>query len=74
MPARRCEIGCESWPDDDIFITCSVCGERTRRVGNISPTIPFEEARSIKLRELFDEYYARRCERMGIPAEGPLIA
>lgn len=72
MPARRCAIGCESWPVNDIFITCSYCGERTRLVGNIDPTISFDEAKSIKLHELFDLYYEKRCLKKGIPSDGPL--
>ena len=72
MPARRCSIGCMSWPDDPIFTTCTYCGEHTQRVRNIKPTIEFEAARSIKLHELFEEFYERRCEKKGIPADGPL--
>lgn len=71
--ARRCSIGCESWPDDPMFATCTHCGEPTRRV-RAKPTISFEDARKIKLYELFDLYYERRCERLGIPPEGPLTA
>ena len=74
MPARRCDIGCESWPDDPIFTTCTYCGEQTRRVRNATPTVEFEEARSIKLHELFDLFYERRCEAKGIPSEGPMPA
>lgn len=72
MPARRCAMGCESWPDEPIFGTCSVCGEQTQRVRNINPTVSREYARSMKLHELFEKFYARRCARLGIPAEGPL--
>lgn len=72
MPARRCDIGCESWPDDPIFTTCTYCGEPTTRVRNINPKISFEEARSIKLHELFERFYERRCKRLGIEADGPL--
>lgn len=72
MSARRCSIGCESWPDDPIFTTCSHCGEPTDRVSNAEPTMSFEEARSMKLHELFDQFYERRCATLGIPAEGPL--
>lgn len=72
MPGRRCSMGCETWPDDPLFTTCSICGEKTRRVGNGQPTVSFEDARLAKLHELFEEFYARRCEKLGIPAEGPL--
>lgn len=73
MAARRCAIGCESWPDQPIFTICSHCGEQTRRIRNAEPTISFEEARSIKLHELFELYYERRCAVKGIPVEGPLV-
>lgn len=73
MAARRCDIGCESWPDEPIFGTCSYCGEQTRRVANINPTITREEARNVKLHELFEQFYERRCEKLGIPADGPLV-
>lgn len=72
MPARRCSIGCESWPDDAIFTTCVHCGEQTRRVNNIEPTIDREEAKSLKLHELFEKFYERRCHVVGIPSDGPL--
>jgi hypothetical protein len=71
MPSRRCAIGCESWPDDPIFTTCSVCGEPTTRIDK-EPTIGFDEARSIKLHDLFEQFYERRCDTLGIPADGPL--
>lgn len=72
MAARRCDIGCESWPDAAIFNFCSYCGEPTTRVNNINPTISLEEAKSIKLHELFEKFYEKRCAEKGIPAEGPL--
>jgi hypothetical protein len=72
MPARRCSIGCESWPDEPLFTTCIYCGERTGRVRNIEPTIDREEASRLILHALFDNFYKKRCLRMGIPPEGPL--
>lgn len=72
MPARRCSIGCESWPDEDLFIRCTICGEATTRISNAQPTIDREAAVSAKLHELFDAFYERRCDKLGIPAEGPL--
>lgn len=55
-----------------IFNTCAVCGEVTRYMANAEPTMTLEEAKAAKLHELFEEYYERRCEQMGIPSEGPL--
>ena len=72
MPARRCDIGCESWPDEMIFATCTYCGEKTTRYEKMEPTVSREKARSVKLHELFDKFYERRCEQLGIPADGPL--
>ena len=72
MPARRCDIGCESWPDEPIFGHCAVCGESTTRFSNIDPTVDRDEARSLKLHELFEKYYERRCLKLGIPVDGPL--
>lgn len=74
MPARRCAIGCESWPDEAIFTTCVHCGEQTRRVNGAEPTIDREDARILKLHELFEQFYAKRCVELGIPSDGPLPA
>ena len=68
---RRCAIGCESWPDDNLFSTCTHCGEPTRRLKAV-PTISFDEARKVKLYELFERFYERRCEKLGVPSDGPL--
>jgi hypothetical protein len=73
MPARRCAIGCQSWPDEPIFSSCTHCHEPTRRVNNIEPDIEREEAKLLKLHDLFDRYYERRCATLGIPSEGPLV-
>lgn len=72
MPARRCSIGCESWPDKAIFNTCAVCGEPTHYVYNDEPSMTLEEAKLAKLHQLFEEFYERRCAQLGIPSEGPL--
>lgn len=53
-------------------MTCSYCGERTTRINNAEPTVDREEARNVKLHELFDRYYERVCERRGIDADGPI--
>jgi hypothetical protein len=72
VPARRCDIGCESWPDKAIFSTCLDCGEPTERVGNIEPTISDEDAEVRLLYVQFDRYYERWCAAKGQPVEGPL--
>lgn len=56
MPARRCSIGCESWPDHEDFKVCIVCGEPTRRVGNIKPTVDDEEAKRLLSEARFEAW------------------
>ena len=68
---RRCDIGCETWPDEPIYSKCAVCGEPTKRYSDMEP-LSAREARSIKLRHEFESYYEKRCAGMNIPADGPL--
>ena len=72
MAARRCSIGCESWPNEPIFNVCAVCGEVTRLVTNDEPSMEYDEAVNMKLHYLFDRYYERVCAERGIPVDGPL--
>ena len=65
-------MGCESWPDTAFYASCPICGERTQRIMNAEPTISHAEGKVLKLYELFDEYYAKRCADLGIPVEGDL--
>lgn len=71
MPARRCAIGCESWPDKPLYAKCPVCGEETRRISNIN-SLSDDEAQSILLHTEFERYYQRYCEQKGQPSEGAL--
>lgn len=72
MPlGRRCDLGCASWPDEAVYSTCVVCGERTTRYKDLNP-LPEEEARSMLLRAQFERYYEKRCASRGISADGPL--
>jgi hypothetical protein len=68
---RRCDIGCESWPDEVLYKTCPECGQPTERFSNLRP-LDSDEALSILLHKQFETYYERRCARLGIPADGPL--
>lgn len=68
---RRCDIGCETWPDQMLYQRCLHCGEMTRRVSNAQP-LPVEEALSMLLHEEFESYYEHYCYLRGQPAEGPL--
>lgn len=52
---RRCDMGCESYPDHADFSTCLVCGEPTRRLNNAWP-MPEEEARSKLAHAKFEEW------------------
>jgi hypothetical protein len=45
---RRCEIGCETWPDESTYTTCPSCGEKTTRYSNLSP-LDAAEARSLRV-------------------------
>lgn len=71
MPSRRCEMGCESWPDSDLYNFCLSCGEATTRIKQ-SPTLTDEEARSRTLHALFEEHYAWRCAQIGVEPDGPI--
>lgn len=51
---RRCDLGCESWPDDDKYAKCPVCGEEATRYSNLKP-LDEQEAASAA----FDLFYAR---------------
>lgn len=68
---RRCAIGCESWPDEPIFVKCPICGETTKRCRGLTP-LPNDEAQSILLHSEFETYYVRYCAKRGQPVEGPL--
>lgn len=53
---RRCDLGCESWPPDDEFENCPICGQPTTRYSNLYP-LPMDEAMAMKRRLDFDDYY-----------------
>jgi hypothetical protein len=55
-PGRRCEIGCETWPDNDAYEICPRCGEPTKRYVNLHP---MDEAEAyITAAHLdFEDYY-----------------
>jgi len=68
---RRCDVGCESWPDEAIYSTCPICGEPTTRYSNLQ-ILPADEAESILLHQQFQRYYERHCAAAGVPVDGPL--
>lgn len=51
---RRCEMGCESWPDDKRYKKCPICGEKALRYNNISPLTEEEAAHAV-----FEHFYAQ---------------
>ena len=68
---RRCELGCESWPDTEAFKKCPECGEPTRRMSGLSP-LALEEAQSVLRHYQFERAYEEHCRKLGQPVEGPL--
>lgn len=68
---RRCDMGCETWPDKQIYAKCPQCGEPTTRYRDVYP-LPDDEAETILVSEQFKAYYEKRCAQLGIPADGPL--
>lgn len=65
---RRCDFGCESWPDHDDYATCPACGEETTRYSNLKP-LDADVARSLKLELDFESYYEEHCKQLGMPVE-----
>ncbi len=72
-PGRRCDLGCESWPDELIYQKCPVCGEPTARYTNLNPVDP-DEARSVIRHKAFERFYEVHCQKKGQPVEGPLLS
>lgn len=58
---RRCDLGCESWPADDEFELCPICGQPTTRYSNLYP-LALDEALAIKLRLDFDDFYTHEWD------------
>jgi hypothetical protein len=52
---RRCEMGCETWPDDTLYSICPNCEEPTRRFTRMSP-LSAEEALSKKKHADFERW------------------
>lgn len=70
-PGRRCDLGCESWPDELIYQKCPTCGEPTTRYTNLYP-VSDEEGRSAIRRAAFERFYEEHCRTRGVSVDGPL--
>lgn len=68
---RRCNPGCESWPDSDDYKRCPVCGETTTRFSNLRP-LGDDEAASLKAHCEFEVMYRSWCKAKGQSVDGPL--
>lgn len=69
---RRCDCGCQTWPDDKAYETCPICEQKTSKFSNLQP-LGRAEALSIVRHMEFERYYAKHCAALGQPLEGPLI-
>lgn len=70
---RRCDLGCESWPDDAEYKVCPICSCEAPRFSNLRP-LDKKEAAKAKARIEFEVFYEKHCEELGQPVEGPLEA
>lgn len=70
-PGRRCDLGCESWPDDMIYQKCPTCGEPTTRYTNLWP-VSAEEGRSAIRLAAFERFYEVHCDKRGQSVDGDL--
>jgi hypothetical protein len=68
MIGRRCEIGCETWPDTDDYEICPVCSRPTRRFRNVSP-MNESEARHAHFEAFYEEWDKRPKVRLQMTPE-----
>jgi hypothetical protein len=64
---RRCDVGCASWPDDQKYRTCPICGESTSRFTNLAP---LDEDEAVSL--IFEHFYEGWCDAKNQPTTGGL--
>lgn len=57
---RRCSMGCETWPDDEVYRVCPECGQDTKRYRGV--TVSIEEPQASHRR--FEAFYNEWDERM----------
>lgn len=58
---RRCDLGCETWPDDDMFDVCPECGQKTTRYKKVSP-IDMEDAVPMLFEAFYREWDKKKPE------------
>jgi len=63
MIGRRCNVGCETWPDDDKYEYCPVCREPTKRFSNMTP-LDESEARAAAFEAFYAEWDKRPAVRL----------
>lgn len=68
---RRCDLGCESWPDERQYERCPACGEKTTVFTNLT-VLSKEAAQSFVNNAAFEAFYEARCIERGIATDGPL--
>ena len=51
---RRCDLGCASWPDDERYEKCPICGEEAERFSNLEPLTESEAAHAV-----FEHFYEK---------------
>ena len=66
---RRCDVGCESWPDSDRYKTCPICNEEATRFSNLQP-LTQEEANAREF-ELFYERWDGEHDPSRLAADAP---
>jgi hypothetical protein len=66
---RRCDSGCESWPDTEKYAKCPVCGEKTKRFSNLEP-LTQKEANAREF-ELFYERWDAEHDPSRLEADAP---
>lgn len=65
---RRCDVGCASWPDEEQYAVCPVCGEETIRFSNLTPMTQSQANHTE-----FEAYYVDHCLGLNQTLDGPLV-
>lgn len=68
---RRCELGCETWPDDNRYNKCPTCGEDTTRYKGVTP-LEQDEANHAEFLAFYEEWDKRPAVRLQMTPEESL--